>query len=448
MHGAEVLRALLRRVSQFMFGLDLQIKQQPLAGSGYAISAGGSRPVWLIGWAWTLYLLAVGVPGYAQSSRPALRSVGHRAGNIPERPLPLAHSAAHSVVQLAAYSADPQVARQADHEGYEAVPAEIYSQTLAPATSGYETIIESDPTMAAHCDCGVVHDYSGGCLAAPLGCQPFGWLLDWSRGDLWIGTTSFTGAGNFLGTATDAAGQIAGNFGFQEGFNFGTRLPGVLGGELGSQLGMRFTQTQLDGTTAGDDSRTQTFVTGGLFRRVDYGLQAGLVVDYLHDDWVYQVDLLQLRGEASFLFSRCHDFGFRFTDSQQTDDTQAMLRGASTPHALRLAALNTYRFFYRARFGTAATNTAELQAGFSEDSAAILGANLRAPLQNQLGIELNATYLLPADSQAPAYTQEGWNLSLALVWSPGRCFGSDRDYFRPLLDVAHNGNLFTRHVTD
>lgn len=309
---------------------------------------------------------------------------------------------------------------------------------LAPAALEYESL---EPVHLT--------DNCAQC-AAPVDiccCQPFGWLLDWSRGDLWLGTTSFTGASGFLGSPAGEPAQVAGNFGFQEGFNFGTRLPGVLSGQLGSQLGMRFTQTQLDGTNVGDDSRTQAFVTAGLFRRVDYGLQGGLVVDYLHDDWVYRTDLLQLRGELSFLLTPCHDIGFRFSDSQQTDDTQARLRGQVAPVDIRLAALDTYRFFYRTRFGASAAGVAELHAGFSEESAAILGAHLRAPLQNQVGIELDATYLMPPNESATPYTQDAWNMSIALVWSPGRCFGRDRDYYRPLFDVADNGNFLTRHVS-
>jgi hypothetical protein len=180
---------------------------------------------------------------------------------------------------------------------------------------------------------------------------------------------------------------------------------------------------------------------------VDYGLQGGLVVDYLHDDWVYRADLLQLRGELSFLFSPCHDFGFRFSDSQQTENTRATVRGQTVPIDIRLAALNTYRFFYRARFGANAAGVAELQAGFSEESSAILGAHVRAPLHNQLGIELDAIYLMPPNESTLPYTQEAWNLSMALVWTPGRCFGRDRDYYRPLLAVGDNGNFLTRHVS-
>lgn len=359
----------------------------------------------------------------AQTTHAAVRPALPSAGKIPERGRQFAQ----------------EQVRQASVEIDDSMVDGHYAAALAPAASHYDPI---DMANGGGC-CDGCGAFSDACC-----CHPFGWLLDWSRGDLWLGSTSFSGAGNFLGAVAGDQGQVSGNFGFQEGFNFGTRLPGVMGGQLGSQLGMRFTQTQLEGTNAGHDSRQQTFITAGLFRRVDYGLQGGLVVDYLHDDWLYKADLLQLRGELSFLFSPCHDFGFRFTDSQQTDDTQAVLRGRAVPIDLRFSSLNTYRFFYRARMGERGTSVAELQAGFSEDSAAILGANIRIPLQMQLGLDLNANYLMPPSDSAVPHTQEGWNMNIALVWTPGRYFGGDGDYYRPLLDVAHNGSFLTRHASD
>ncbi|MEZ6135758.1 MAG: DUF6666 family protein [Pirellulaceae bacterium] len=290
--------------------------------------------------------------------------------------------------------------------------------------------------MASGCDsCG---------MTAVCCCNPAGFLLDWSRADIWVGVSGFASPGNFLTTGTSGQGQVEGNFGFQQGFNFGSRLPSLLGGQMGSQLGMRFTQTQLDGTTAGEDNRTQTFVTAGLFRRVDYGLQGGMVVDYLHDDWVYKADLVQIRGELSFLFSPCHDLGFRFTDSQQVDDTDASLSGSATSTPVKLAALNNYRFFYRYRYGERGRGLAEVQAGFSENSNAILGVSLKTPLQNQLGLETSAIYLIPSGDLSQPYLDEGWNMSMAIVWTPGRVFGTARDYYRPLLDVADNGSLLMR----
>lgn len=317
-----------------------------------------------------------------------------------------------------------------------------HTQIVAPVASGAS--LEPVPEEIVNESFGL----SGGCatcgVAAPCHCRPTGFLFDWTRADLWFGTSGFTGQGNFLTTGSGTDGQVEGNFGFQEGFNFGSCMPSLLGGQVGAQLGMRFTHTQLDGTAAGEDNRTQTFITTGLFRRVDYGLQGGLVVDYLHDDWVYQTDLLQLRGELSFLFSTCHDFGFRFSDSQQTDHTTAIISGRANPVDVELSALNNYRFFYRYRFGEGARGLAELQAGFTEDSGGVLGLDLKTPLQNQLGLHVAAIYLLPPDDVSSAFTHEGWNLGMALVWTPGRIFGTQRDYYRPLFDVADNGSLLSR----
>ena len=268
--------------------------------------------------------------------------------------------------------------------------------------------------------------------------------MDWTRADLWAGTVGFSVPANFLSTASSSTGAIEGVFGFQEGINFGTQVPSLLCGQMGSQLGARFIQSQLDGSAAGVDHRQQVFVTTGLFRRVDYGVQGGLVVDYLHDDWLYKADLLQLRGELSYLLSPCHELGFRFTDSQQIDDTSYRLRGSAVTNTVRISSLDTYRGFYRFRFSEQSRGQAELHGGWTKDSGAILGMTLNTPLQNQLGMTTTATYLLPPKDASPSYASEGWNIGLALVWTPGRKFGLARDYYRPLFDVADNSTLISK----
>ncbi len=270
------------------------------------------------------------------------------------------------------------------------------------------------------------------------------YLFDWSRADLWVGSTAFTGPASHIGTPAAPEGNVGGAFGLQEGFNFGAKLPSLLSGQLGSQIGLRLTHTSLDSSTAGTDRRNQMFLTAGLFRRVDYGLQGGLVIDYLHDDWVYKADLLQLRGELSFLLSDCHDIGFRFTDSQQVSSSRANVGG--NPIDVRLQTLDTYRFFYRVRFGPGARGTAELLGGFSSESSSLWGVKLKVPLRGELGLETNVLYS-PAPSEAMMpYSHESWNVSMALVWTPGRGFGAARDYYRPLFDVADNASMLVERL--
>ena len=273
--------------------------------------------------------------------------------------------------------------------------------------------------------------------------SPMQYLLDWSRCDLSIGTTAFSNPTNFLTSGSNANGQIEGNFGMQEGFNFGNCVPGLFGGQLGGQIGLRAVQTQLNGNVAGDDARNQLFFTGGLSRRVDYGVQGGLVVDYLHDDWLAVVDLSQLRGELSFAMTPCHDAGIRFTSSLNTDSASVRLAGLASPTTISLGSLDSYRFFYRCALGDEARATAEMNAGFTENRDAVLGMSLSTPLQGSVGLAATTTYLIPHSGSQPPYATESWNLGLALVWTPCRAFGCSRDYYRPLFDVADNGSLIT-----
>ena len=282
-------------------------------------------------------------------------------------------------------------------------------------------------------------------LCEPGCCSPIQHLLDWSRCDLQVGTAAFSGPSNFLSTGANGVGQIEGNFGFHEAINFGSCVPGLLSGQVGGQVGLRATQSQLYGNVAGSDARNQLFATAGMFRRVDYGVQGGLVVDYLHDDWLAVTDLSQMRGELGFAFSPCHDAGFRFTSSLNTDHSTALLAGSTVPTSVSLTAMDTYRFFYRCGLGDEGRATAEMNAGFTEDQDALLGMSLSAPLQGSVGMLATTTYLIPHSGALTPYVNESWNLSLALVWTPCRPFGCGRDYYRPLFDVADNGSLLTKH---
>jgi hypothetical protein len=267
------------------------------------------------------------------------------------------------------------------------------------------------------------------------------YLFDWSRADLWIGTTAFTNPASAFVNGSTKLNHVEGSFGFQEGFSFGSQLPSLLSGQVGSQVGMRFVQANLSGSDVSSTSRNQVFATAGLYRRVDYGIQAGVVVDYLHENWVYKSDLWQLRGELSFLFSPAHEIGFRFSDNGKLHRQPVAL--PTTNVNLTLRTLDTYRLFLRHRFGQQATSSAELQLGTTDIGGAVLGCQFDQPLKGQIGLSTAATYLIPKSGAAHPQTNESWNLSLALVWTPGRKFGTKRDYNRPLFEVAGNGSLLT-----
>ncbi len=332
------------------------------------------------------------------------------------------------------------------------VPASILSdtQSIVQSASHEEVLIPTamhtgDASVVACDDCSLgpnasesMYDY----IVSDKQCGSHYFLFDWSRADLWVGTSSFVNpSSTFTNAAGTNVGQVEGAFGFQEGFNFGSQLPSLLSGQVGSQIGMRFVQSNLAGTQLSNSSRNQMFATAGLFRRVDYGFQGGVVFDYLHDQWIERVDLAQLRGELSFLFSPAHEIGFRFTENGRTSQQQVRIPSSGTLVTSQLRALDTYRLFGRRRFGPCAASVVEAHLGTSNDGGVLMGLLLQNPLSGQLGLEASANYFIPKSSLAQKDMHEAWSIGMAIVWTPGRSFGTQRDYYRPLFEVAGSGTL-------
>ena len=269
-------------------------------------------------------------------------------------------------------------------------------------------------------------------------------LLPLDNLELSAGVQGFTGPANRGGT---------GSFGFNEAINWGTPFP-VFDDCLGVQLGARATQSNLSGAEFTDTSRTQMFVTGGLFRRVDLGLQGGLVFDYLNDSWYRQVSLAQLRGELSWVFN-CHDdLGFWFTASNRSTTADSVLRqtvvqaGVPTVQVSTVSeswrATDLYAFFYRRALGECRDGEARIFGGFTGQSDGLLGIDARLPLSETWAVEGNLIYLAPNQGTGigldAGHSQESWNLGINLVWTPGRRWSQPgSEYYRPLLPVAHNG---------
>lgn len=364
------------------------------------------------------------------------------------RKLPKAKSPADAIPSkiVSASLADPIIANTRSIVQPAAYDEQVIPNALATSKADEAIKLSDAPLPAAmdvsDCDAGPgaysMYDYVKS--DKKVGTHYF--LLDWSRADLWVGTTSFVNpAGVFLNNAGATVGQVEGSFGFQEGFNFGSQLPSLLSGQLGSQFGMRFIQSNLEGSTVSNTSRNQMFLTAGLFRRVDYGFQGGAVVDYFHQQWIERVDLLQVRGELSFLFSPVHELGFRFTENGRNSSTRVTIPSVGTTVTARSRTLDTYRFFARRRFGACSASLAEVHLGTSNDGGVVLGMLLQNPLTGQLGLESSATYFSPKQSTARPQNAEAWSLGIAIVWTPGRAFGTNRDYNRPLFEVAGNSSL-------
>ncbi|MCC9603797.1 hypothetical protein LOC67_24870 [Stieleria sp. JC731] len=258
--------------------------------------------------------------------------------------------------------------------------------------------------------------------------------------EFFAGAAGFTGPMNYADvTSGDQRGS--GSFGFYEGFNKGVSL-GFFGTDLSYQSGVRFLQANLSGADFTDESRKQIFLTNGLFRRVDWGLQYGLVVDYLYEDWYFRSNLVQLRGELSWKTQHCDVLGFKFATGIKDDDDLTSVVDASgntISNNIAFDSVNQYRFFYRQMLSEFGSLEAAL--GWTDDSDMILNLDLGLPVHRNVTWDTSATYYIPDEQASSAdFMQEGWNLAFGFTFRPGACKGG-RWYSRPLLGVADNGTM-------
>ena len=282
---------------------------------------------------------------------------------------------------------------------------------------------------ASCCDSGCCD--GGGCDQCSVPCP----LLPWENLELLSGVQGFTGPAN--------RGET-GSFGFHAGFNWGTPLPI---GSLGGQIGVEWVSSNYSGAEFSGSQRNQVFLTAGLFRRVDVGLQGGLVVDYMRDDWYLDLDLSQLRGEVSWVFPNCHELGVWFTTSTRDNSTQAVIFEDIDNRIVLNETYETndlFTFFYRRRFNDFG-GEGRVFAGFSGQSDGVIGADMRLPITHRLAIRTDFTYLIPeSNNDALDHRAEGWNVGISLIWHLGPPSVGCDSYYRPLLNVANNGNFLLR----
>ena len=343
------------------------------------------------------------------------------------------------IVAGGTYLEDPETGQLYATGGGSILPPST-APSQAPAGSSY---VEYDDGFVEHGSGFVEHggfiDHGGyvdygaagaacGVALAPCTVLPAGNL------ELFAGVEAFTGPRNQGG---------AGSFGFQQGVNWAVPFPAFTC--MGGQLGFRATQSSLSGADFTNSSREQGFVTAGLFRRVDMGLQGGLVVDYLAESWYNSINLVNLRGELSWMLDGIHDFGFWFTAG--ISSTQAAMpaqRDALRPLE-EWVPTDLYAFFYRRQFGGFRDGDARLFAGWTGGSDGLIGVDVRLPLSPDWALESNFAYLIPSEGAglgfAGGHAEESWNLGINLVWYPGRLFGQGDSYYRPLFRVADNGTF-------
>jgi hypothetical protein len=317
-----------------------------------------------------------------------------------------------------------------------------HPEGLAPIPMEGEAVIdEALPPDEASFDGLMANPYDGdGCSCGGAGCALCQGSGIWSvlaaaheRMEVYHGVTAFTGPINRGGT---------GSFGFEGGINLASPLFGGWNG-IGVQTGVGGTLTNFNGADFTRDDRGQLFITAGVFRRVDWGLQWGLVYDYLHDDWYGTANLSQIRGEVSWVVPEGSELGFLFAASEDHDTVTGTLQtGTAIPTTFTetWTVNDYYALFLRHSF--CGGGQARIFAGWTGTSDGILGADAFIPLNENWSLRNSFTYIIP--QQGPldgGNVQESWNLSMQLVWYPC-AHPCGVDYYRPLLNVANNGTFF------
>lgn len=334
----------------------------------------------------------------------------------------------------------------------EIVPQPMPDNSL-PSPDGDSDVIMDDD--GPYMDGGYSDSFGPGPVG-PFACDPWGrripidptcyerfhvcsWLSILNESSIFLGTQAFKGP-------IDQGSN--GNFGFHQGVNLADAIWHRHG--LGYQVGGQYIESDLQGNgvagTGSTGARHQTFVTAGLFHRAFYnrGLQGGVVVDYLNDNYYVNSNLTQVRSEISVLGPCGHEFGFWGAFATRTNGV--LIAPANNQ---QFQPIDQYAFFYRRTSPIGAQG--RLWAGFTGpvvgsttvgQSAGLFGGDFRLPLSNKWDVVGGFNYLIPTQGGVGGGTTEAFGMTMSLVWYPGRCQqGIHNGPYRPLFNVADNNTF-------
>ncbi|MEZ6096661.1 MAG: DUF6666 family protein [Pirellulaceae bacterium] len=275
-------------------------------------------------------------------------------------------------------------------------------------------------------------------------------------GDCWIGALGgilykaeyFAGAQGFTSPAYTIPGRNDltkdCSFGFNAGINAGIPLCRLTCGLLSGQAGVRTVNSEFSGTPFTSDNRDQLFVTTGLYRRVDYGFQFGVVADFLFENWYTDTTTVQIRGDIGWVYAGGNTIGFRFAEGVQDDVSNGTFNGTAF-NSIVTSTFDQSRFYYRQNCSWGGYS--DIFLGWSDEKHVIGGLEYDIPMGECWALQSSFTYFMPEnDAELTASggnANEAWNIGVGFVWRPqGRCWYDNYD--RPILPVADNGTMVLR----
>jgi hypothetical protein len=162
----------------------------------------------------------------------------------------------------------------------------------------------------------------------------------------------------------------------------------------------------------------------------------------MHDDWYYNLDVIQIRGELSWKYPDGREIGFWFTRASDGSTSTSMI-GKTNPvgQVESWDLTHLYAFYFRTQLE--AGGESRVFGGFTGDQDGLIGAEIRLPINGRWALDAGFSYLIPEESSmTTGHVEEGWNVGIGLVFFPGCNTPLTIDYNRPLFNVADNGTMF------
>ena len=178
---------------------------------------------------------------------------------------------------------------------------------------------------------------------------------------------------------------------------------------IGFQIGTAVTQTDhavaVTEALEGSSSRTQSYITAGIFQRSPSGWNWGLVYDHLYEDDYDQLTLGQIRGAVSYELNNNNELGF----VSMLPVVGSHSSYGTTPVYLRPLAQG--RLYWRHWWQSGVQTTGWIGAADSHGQANIaigdgpatgtvlvFGADFQAPLSDHFALYGRANFVTPADT--------------------------------------------------
>lgn len=217
---------------------------------------------------------------------------------------------------------------------------------------------------------------------------------------------------------------------------------------IGYQIGSAYTASanavQVFEMLGESTGRVASMNTIGIFQRRPTGFSVGAVYDYLYLDSIDRFDLGQLRLRAS------QELGSRFEVGATVNLSVDHDLGRFNDTVVQLEAADQFNVFFRWRWLTGVSTTAWVGQALShgednviagaqprKENTILLGADLRAPLNDRMAIYGETNLISPADTGAvDAF------LGIEILVSPANS-SLRLNRFRPLLPVASSTSFTT-----